>query len=166
MILSCVPGSWRPATAPLQLAGIVLSGQVGYAYVNGMRLRVGDEYRGYRLARIAHNHVEMTNGTERFNLWLNAAAPAAATTASGSPADQRSYIKIVTERRTEPAGGATAAPASVVVSPSPPVDAPEAVPGATAKTAHAPAGAGSDSSGTPGGPSIEMEADDPTSLGR
>lgn len=147
------------SNAPLHLAGIVLSGDVGYAYVNGVRLRVGDEYRGYRLARIAHNHVEMTNGTERFNLWLNAAAPTTAKTAPGPSADQHSYIKIVTERRGEPAAGTSAAAAPVAVPLSPSVS--------TAEVAGRAAAIGpSERSETAGDTFTEMPANDPTSRGR
>lgn len=159
-------GAGGESAAPLHLAGIVLSGEVRYAYVNGIRLRVGDEYRGYRLVRIAQSHVEMTNGSERFNLWLNAAAPAGAKAAAASPTAARSYIKIINESRPParaPIDGREAPP-SVIISTTAPAsaaapagdralgEAETAVPEVDARTVPAVNGS--------------VEADEPSAVGR
>ena len=75
----------QPATAPVnrapQLQSVLISRQPGgrhVAVIDGETLRLGETYKGARVARIEQDEVELVRGRTRQVLKLNAAAPAQA----------------------------------------------------------------------------------------
>jgi MSHA biogenesis protein MshK len=75
--------SGQPAAAPAQrapqLQSVLVARQPGgrhVAVIDGETLRLGDTYRGARVARIEQDQVELVRGRTRQVLKLNAAAPA------------------------------------------------------------------------------------------
>jgi MSHA biogenesis protein MshK len=71
----------QPAAAPAerapQLQSVLIARQPGgrhVAVIDGETLRVGDSYKGARVARIEPNEVELVRGRTRQVLTLNAAA--------------------------------------------------------------------------------------------
>jgi MSHA biogenesis protein MshK len=77
------PGAAEASGAPVkrapQLQSVLVSRQPGgrhVAVIDGETLRLGDSYRGARVARIEQNEVELVRGRTRQVLRLNPAAPA------------------------------------------------------------------------------------------
>jgi MSHA biogenesis protein MshK len=75
----------QPAAAPVnrapQLQSVLIARQPGgrhVAVIDGETLRLGDTYKGARLARIEQDQVELVRGRTRQVLKLNAAPPASA----------------------------------------------------------------------------------------
>ncbi|QOL49100.1 hypothetical protein [Massilia litorea] len=73
----------QEAAAPVnrapQLQSVLVSRQPGgrhVAVIDGETLRVGDSYKGARVARIGQDEVELVRGRTRQVLKLNTAAPA------------------------------------------------------------------------------------------
>jgi MSHA biogenesis protein MshK len=73
----------QPAAAPAarapQLQSVLIARQPGgrhVAVIDGETLRLGESYRGARVARIEQDEVELVRGRTRQVLKLNAAAPA------------------------------------------------------------------------------------------
>jgi MSHA biogenesis protein MshK len=75
----------QPAAAPvdrqphMQLQSVLIARQPGgrhLAVIDGETLRLGDTYRGARVARIEQDEVELVRGRTRQVLKLNPAAPA------------------------------------------------------------------------------------------
>jgi MSHA biogenesis protein MshK len=65
--------------AHMQLQSVLISRQPGgrhVAVIDGETLRLGDNYKGARVARIGQDEVELVRGRTRQVLKLNAAAPA------------------------------------------------------------------------------------------
>ena len=70
-----------PATSGPQLQSILIARQPGgrhVAVIDGETVRLGDSYKGARVARMSANEVELVRGNERRVLKLNAPASAPA----------------------------------------------------------------------------------------
>jgi MSHA biogenesis protein MshK len=73
--------SAAPVNRAPQLQSVLISRQPGgrhVAVIDGETLRLGETYKGARVARIEQDEVELVRGRTRQVLKLNAAAPAQA----------------------------------------------------------------------------------------
>ncbi len=76
-------------SGPLRLTGVIAAGRDKIAYVNGKRLREGDQYRGYEVQSIELDRISLASGDEQLNLWLDSLSGAAKEGEATTPAPVR-----------------------------------------------------------------------------